>query len=177
MKNVSHDVDFLSTNMPVQETIYYTIHCSYIEKILPQIYSNLLTIIIFRLLHFFLLFLLLEQPLPRLPLALCSPSSSKRCADMHRFKRTFTNFNNAFLWIIWEQIIYEWLLRLSAVILCKVKQKVLTMIALFLTNFFFLLGPLSLNFKINNGKLSTDSQIFIWEWITKIDKKSQDLTI
>ena len=26
---------------------------------------------------------------------------------------------------------------------------------------FFLLGPLLLNFKINNGKLSTDSQIFI----------------
>ena len=49
MKNVSHDVDFLSTNIPVQETIYYNIRCSYIEKILPQIYGNLLTIIIFRL--------------------------------------------------------------------------------------------------------------------------------
>ena len=61
---------------------------------------------------------------------------------------------------LWQQIIYKRLLRLSAVILYKVKQKVLTMIALFLTNFFILLGPLSLNFKINNGKLNIDSQIF-----------------
>ena len=61
---------------------------------------------------------------------------------------------------LWQQIIYERLLRLSAVILYKVKQKVLTMIALFLTNFFILPGPLSLNFKINNGKLNIDSQIF-----------------
>ena len=122
MKNVSHDVDFLSTNMPVQETIYYTIHCSYIEKILPQIYSNLLTIIIFRLLHFFLLFLLLEQPLPRLPLALCSPSSSKRCADMHRFKRTFTNFNNAFLWIKTKSLGADYLRMIIDTVSCDFMQ-------------------------------------------------------